>query len=668
MNDKQLEALLSVNEITLTAREVEAILEGLVAAPSMDPSQWLDLIGSNVNKDLVEVLIARKAEINKATDAGFTEGPAPVERVEKLREALSKQSIDGFIVPRTDEFQGEYVPARSDRLRWLTGFSGSAGTAIILQNKAAIFVDGRYTIQVKSEVNSSNFEIFNSSDTPPHKWLAAQLSKGMKFAVDPWLYTKNGMKLVADAAKSVDAELVYLSSNPVDEVWAGQPSAPLAPISIQSLTHAGIGSANKRLDLGVDIGKRGADVAVITATDSIAWILNIRGRDVPNCPLPLSFGLLHKDGLFDLFIDARKLTPVIHDYLGNEVSVKPIGEFEDALVALGKTGKTILADPATSADQVFQKLDAGGAHIINGADPCLMAKACKNDVELNGTRAAHKRDGAKVSRFLSWMDGLDKGQSIYELDAVAKLAELRGEDPLFRDESFDTISGSGPNGAICHYRVSAASNRKLNKIDMLLVDSGGQYLDGTTDITRTIAIGTPTDEMKRNFTLVLKGHIALATQRFPAGITGSNLDALARAPLWAEGLDYDHGTGHGVGSYLNVHEGPQRISKGPSTIALKPGMILSNEPGYYKDGEYGIRIESLVIVKLARKGENGNKDILEFETITFAPIDLNLVNREMLSDKEANWLNDYHQQVKSVVAPQVNNDVKAWLEHATRSI
>lgn len=668
MSNAQLQILLDENETSLSLAEARDILTGLVAAPEIQTADWLTLFGANIDGALADALVDLKAEIAAQSNAGFTEGPAPAGRISDLRAALKTQTIDGFIIPRTDEFQGEYVPAKSDRLRWLTGFAGSAGTAIVLADKAAMFVDGRYTIQVRSEVDGDMLEIHNSTELAPHKWLSKNLKAGSKFAVDPWLYTKSGMKQIADSVKSVGAELVYLETNPIDSIWADQPAAPIAPVSIQSLDHAGVSSTNKRHDLGAEVAGKGANAAILTATDSIAWILNIRGRDVPNCPLPLSFGVLHEDGLFDLFIDQRKLTPETHDHLGNEVSVRPIEEFEQALVELGQAGKSVLADPASSADKVFQKLAEGDANIIAGADPCLMAKACKNDIELNGTRTAHKRDGAKVSRFLSWLDALDKSKPIYELDSVAKLAELRREDDLFRDESFDTISGAGPNGAICHYRVSEVRNRQLNENDMLLVDSGGQYLDGTTDVTRTMAIGTPTAEMKRNFTLVLKGHIALATQRFPAGITGSSLDALARAPLWAEGLDYDHGTGHGVGSYLNVHEGPQRISKGPSQIALKPGMILSNEPGYYKDGEYGIRIENLIIVKLARKGEAGAKDMLEFETITFAPIDLNLVDRDMLSAAEAGWLNDYHAEVKSVVAPQVDADVKNWLDRATKAI
>ncbi len=602
------------------------------------------------------------------TDAGFTEVPAPKSRLDDLRINLRAQKIDGFIIPRTDEFQGEYVPARSDRLRWLTGFSGSAGSAIILPHKAAIFVDGRYSIQVIDEIDASSFEIFNSGETAPHQWLVKNFETGAKIAIDPWLFTKNAIKNIENSIKSIGAELIYLSDNPIDAIWQNQPDAPLSPVSIHLLEYAGMEASQKLCDMGDKIANSGADYAIITASDSIAWLLNIRGNDVPNCPLVLSFGILYKNGNFDLFIDERKLTPSVIKYFNGLVDVKDFVKFSDNLKELSKNCKAVLIDKNTSALAISIIFENSNATIIDAPDPCQLTKACKNEVEIAGSITAHERDGEKITRFLCWLDGLDKNQDIYELDMVEKLAKLRREDQLFRDESFDTIAGVGSNGAICHYRVSAESNRKFDVNDILLVDSGGQYLDGTTDITRTIAIGDIDPMVKRNFTLVLKGHIALASQHFPAGLSGSNLDALARAPLWAYGLDYDHGTGHGVGSYLNVHEGPQRISKVSNNIALAPGMIISNEPGYYEAGKYGIRIESLLIVRLHEKVIGDAPDILAFNTISLAPINLNLIDVDLLNNNEIKWLNDYHARVNSTISPMVDITTRAWLKNATRSL
>ena len=602
------------------------------------------------------------------TDACFTEVPAPKSRLDDLHANLSAQKIDGFIIPRTDQFQGEYMPARSDRLRWLTGFSGSAGSAVVLPHKAAIFVDGRYSIQVIDEIDASSFEIFNSGETAPYQWLAKNLKKGDKIAIDPWLFTKNAIKNIENSIKSIGAELIYLSANPIDAIWQNQPDAPLSPVSIHPLEYAGMDASQKLCNMGDKIAGLGADYAIITASDSIAWLLNIRGNDVPNCPLVLSFGILYKNGDFDLFIDERKLTPPVIKYFNGLVDVKDFNKFSDNLKLLSKSDKTVLIDKNTSALAISIIFENSNAIIIDAPDPCQLTKACKNEVEIAGSITAHKRDGEKIIRFLCWLDGLDKNQDIYELDMVEKLAKLRREDKLFRDESFDTIAGVGSNGAICHYRVSAESNRKFDTNDILLVDSGGQYLDGTTDITRTIAIGDIDLMVKRNFTLVLKGHIALANQHFPAGLSGSSLDALARAPLWAYGLDYDHGTGHGVGSYLNVHEGPQRISKGVNNIALAPGMIISNEPGYYEAGKYGIRIESLLIVRLHKKMAGDMPDILAFDTISLAPIDLNLIDVDLLNIDEIKWLNNYHARVNSTISPMLDAKTQAWLKNATRPI
>ena len=490
-------------------------------------------------------------------------------RVAALRRLLAQDGLQGFAIPRADEHQGEYVPPHAERLAWLTGFTGSAGMAIVLAQKAAIFVDGRYTLQVGSQIDQAVFEVRHIAEQPASAWLRESLSGGGQLGYDPWLHTAQGAARLRTACEAVGAELVPVPKNPIDRLWQDRPGRPDAPFEIHPPELAGETSADKRSALAEKLAARGVEAAVLTLPDSIAWLLNIRGRDVPRTPFPLSFAILRNDGGVSLFAAAGKVDGALAQHLGDSVTVEPPDAFEAALA--GFAGRKVLVDPATAADRIFQVLAAAGALVERDADPCQLPKACKNAVELEGARNAHRRDGAALTRFLAWLAREAPGGGVDELAAADRLERYRRDSNLLRDLSFDTISGAGPNGAIVHYRVTPETNRKLEPGTLYLVDSGGQYPDGTTDVTRTVAIGAPTAEMRRRFTLVLKGHIALARARFPAGTTGSQLDTLARMALWADGLDYDHGTGHGVGSYLSVHEGPQRISKATQQHRLATG-------------------------------------------------------------------------------------------------
>ncbi|MGO8865137.1 MAG: aminopeptidase P family protein [Alphaproteobacteria bacterium] len=594
--------------------------------------------------------------------------PSHAERLKRLRAELARRGLAGFIVPRGDEHQGEYVPRRAERLGWLTGFTGSAGAAIVLAEKAAMFVDGRYTLQARAQVGGEHYEFYHLIEEPPADWIAQQLGKGQALGYDPWLHTAVDRERYTTAAAKAGGRLVACADNPIDAIWAGQPPPPIAPVVPHPLAYAGRDSRDKCQVLAGELAKQAIDAAVLTAPDSIAWLLNIRGGDVPHTPLPLSFALLSADATVELFCDPRKLSPGLARHLGNGVSVHGREEFPAALDRLGQANKRVAADPASTAAFIFDRLERAGAEIVKSADPCALPKACKNEVELAGMRAAHRRDGAALTRFLAWIKGRAAKGGISEIEAAERLHALRREGELFRDLSFSTIAGSGPNGAIVHYRATEESNRRLAGGELFLIDSGAQYLDGTTDVTRTLAIGAPSAEMRERFTRVLKGHIALATVRFPAGTTGSQLDVLARAALWQAGLDYDHGTGHGVGSYLGVHEGPQRISKIPNTVALKCGMIVSNEPGYYKTGAYGIRIENLVAVTPADGHAAAEREMLAFETLTLAPIDLDLVEPELLSAAEIAWLDAYHARVRETLAPLLDRATARWLEEATRAL
>jgi Xaa-Pro aminopeptidase len=592
-------------------------------------------------------------------------------RLGALRAELKRHGLAGFLVPRADEHQGEYVPPHAERLRWLTGFSGSAGLAVVLTEGAAIWVDGRYTLQVRDQTPAELFEYHHVTQSPPADWLARRLRPGDRLGYDPWLHTAEGVERLRAACARAGAELVACSTNLVDAVWLDRPGPPLAPVVPHDLAYAGRDASDKRREIARALEEARVDAVVLTAPDSIAWLLNVRGGDVRYTPLPLAFALAHRDGTVELFLDRRKVTPGLAEHLGPEVRLAEPGELGEALDRLAGARRRVQLDPASAAAWLFERLSAAGApaeSIVRAPDPCALPKACKNPVELAGARAVHQRDGAALCRFLAWIAEEAPGGRLTEVAVAERLDAFRAEQRLFQEPSFPTISGAGPNSAIVHYGATPATDRRLEAGILYLVDSGGQYLDGTTDVTRTVAIGPPTAEQRDRFTRVLRGHIALALARFPAGTSGAQLDAIARQPLWEAGLDYDHGTGHGVGSYLGVHEGPQGISKRPSAVALKPGMILSNEPGYYKAGAYGIRIESLVVVTPAESVTGGEQELLGFETLALAPIDLALVDSAALTGAERAWLDAYHARVRETIAPLVDARTAAWLERATRAV
>ena len=589
---------------------------------------------------------------------------AGAERIALLRAELARRGLHGFLVPRADEHQGEYVPASAERLKWLTGFNGSAGLAIVLADKAAIFVDGRYTLQVRDQVDVSVFEPKSLMEEPPASWLEGELSHGARIGFDPWLHTPDAVARYRKAVEKAGAELVACETNPLDAVWADRPEPPLAVAQVHDLAYAGE-SAEEKLDrLAAGLREAEADAAVLTLPDSIAWAFNIRGQDVPHTPFALSFAILHNDGRADWFIEQEKLDDEVRAHLGNRITAMPKDAFADALDALGATEKTVRLELGSAPEWVRFRLEAAGAAVQAGADPCALPKACKNAQEVAGARAAHARDGIALTRFLAWLEAHAPSGEVDEVGAARKLEALRAETGALKDLSFDTISGAGPHGAVVHYRVTRSTARKLHPGELYLVDSGGQYLDGTTDVTRTVAVGEPSADQKRHFTLVLKGHIALATARFPKGTSGAQLDALARMDLWKAGLDFDHGTGHGVGSYLSVHEGPQRISK-LGHEPLQPGMILSNEPGFYKADAYGIRIENLMVVTAPSLVEGGERPMLGFETLTLAPIDRRLIVLDLLTREERDWLDAYHARVRENASAALDEETRAWLEQAT---
>lgn len=649
------------------AGALDSLMRGVAAAPEgLAGPEWVELIAPNADAELTKALSRWRAELARADD-GLASSPAPAGRLADLRAELKRRGLDGFVVPRADEHQGEYVPRRSQRLAWLTGFGGSAGLAIVLPDRAAIFIDGRYTLAVRAEVDTDAFVPHQIPEQSPEAWIAENLGRGGKLGFDPWLQTVDGFERFARASQRAGGTFVPVESNPVDAVWQERPPAPLAPVLPHPVEFAGETSEAKRSLIAAAIAAKGADVALITAPDSIAWLLNVRGGDVPRTPFALGFALLHTDGHVDIYMDRRKVPDRTLAWLGNAVTLAPPDELGNALDMLGRMDKRVLIEAATTPYWAATRLQGAGVAVVRDVDPVALPKACKNKVELEGIRWAHRRDGAAVGRFLGWLDRESRSGRLREIEVSDRLQSLRQETGKLRDLSFDTISGAGPNGAIVHYRASEATERTLDLGSLYLVDSGGQYRDGTTDITRTVAIGAPSVEMRDRFTRVLKGHIALATARFPAGTTGSQLDALARYALWQVGLDYDHGTGHGVGAYLSVHEGPQRISKMPNPVALQPGMIVSNEPGYYKAGAYGIRIENLLAVKEAEI-EGADRRYLEFETLTLAPIDLACVEPTLLTEAERLWLNDYHRRVREALAPQVDDDTRVWLVEATRPV
>ena len=664
--DRRLIALLEEAGISMTPAAVRELLKGVLAAPpGEEPDGWLALLGVDPSTPVADALGREKDALAAAMLAS---PPDAVGRIGALRARLKRMGLDGFVVPRADEHQGEYVPPRAQRLAWLTGFTGSAGFAAVTDERAAMFVDGRYTIQVRAEVPQALYEYRSLIDDPLGEWIVEALPSGGRFGYDPWLHTPGWVEKLRGQLDRAGMSLVPCPDNPVDAVWSDQPPAPLAPVVAHPLSFAGRTAAEKRADVADRLKRNGIGAAVLTAPDSIAWLLNIRGGDVACTPLPLAFAIVDDEARVDLFIDRRKLVPGLDEHLGNHVSVHAPESFAGALDELGRGGRRVLADPSSAAAAIFDRLHLAGAHVVRDADPCALPKACKNPTELDGTRAAHRRDGAAVVGFLKWLSEEAPGGGVTEAAAADALLASRRGGQHFRGLSFETISGAGPNGAIVHYRVSEATDRRLEPGSLYLVDSGAQYLDGTTDITRTVAIGTPTAEMRQRFTLVLKGHIALSTARFPKGTTGSQLDTLARLPLWQAGLDFDHGTGHGVGSYLSVHEGPQRIAKIPNSVALQPGMILSNEPGYYKTGAFGIRIENLVVVQPAPEPAGAERPMMGFEVLTLAPIDRALIDTSLLSPAEVEWIDGYHARVREELTSLADGDTAAWLARVTEPL
>ncbi len=598
--------------------------------------------------------------------------PAPSDRLDGLRGQLRLSGLDGFILPRADAHQGEYLPPGAERLEWLTGFNGSAGLAVVLMDAAAIFVDGRYTLQVHDQVDTARIQPQHLTDTPPGEWIPGHVGRGAKLGYDPWLHPIPWVERLRKRLDKHGIELVAVDANPIDALWPDRPPAPAAPVVPHPDALAGRAAAEKRALIAEDLAQADCDAVVLNTGESIAWLLNIRGGDVPYTPLALGFLILVSDGSARLFIDPAKVDDTVRAHLGDRVTVEPVAAFEPALAGLGTAKRAVSLDPHTACAWIHHRLSQAGAKIVQRADPCALPRARKTEAELAGARAAHRRDGAALVRFLAWLDGrLDAGETVSELQAVDALRASRARHPDFRGDSFPTIAGAGPNGAIVHYRVTAQTDRPLAPGGLFLLDSGGQYPDGTTDVTRTIAVGGATAQMRRQATLVLKGHIALSRARFPKGTTGSQLDVLARQFLWADGLDYDHGTGHGVGSYLGVHEGPQRIAKTASTVALEPGMILSNEPGYYRPGHYGIRIENLVVVRPVADLVPDPQDpaaaggYFGFETLTLVPFCRHLIDPDLLTAAERAWIDTYHARVLAELANQDLTDTdRHWLQTA----
>ncbi|MGE8941181.1 aminopeptidase P family protein [Leptospira interrogans] len=586
------------------------------------------------------------------------------DRIARLRRLLENLHVDAVLVPRADEHQGEYVPACAERLTWLTGFSGSAGLAIVTLRDFGLFVDGRYTVQARKQVRNDNVEILQIPAAKPTDWLQQKLKPGAVIGFDPRLHTVAEVERLTEALSTAQIKLKALTRNPVDQVWgADRPPAPQGPVRAHPLRYAGTAAEDKIAALQKELKSASQDAVVLTLPDSVAWLFNIRGSDVAHNPVPLAFAIVPAQGKPEIFIAKAKLDSEAKAHLAGFAKITPPDAFGEKLAALKASGKSVRLDPNTASWWVARQL-GGPMRIKRSTDPCIPAKARKNTTEIEGSRAAQLRDGGAVTRFLAWFDREAPTGKLDEITAAKTLEQFRAETQALKDISFDTISGSGPNGAIVHYRVTEATNRTLKPGDLYLIDSGGQYLDGTTDITRTIAVGKPSAEMRERFTLVLKGHIAIATARFPKGTRGIDLDPFARRPLWERGLDFDHGTGHGVGSYLSVHEGPQSISK-RGMAELEPGMIISNEPGYYKEGAYGIRLENLVVVTEPAEISGGDRLMMGFETLTLAPFDRRLIDVSLLTPDERAWLDAYHSRVREMVGPQVAPEDRAWFEEAT---
>ena len=596
----------------------------------------------------------------------FTETARPDQgppRLAALRAALQSARLTGFFVPRADAHQGEYVAPGDERLAWLTGFTGSAGFCIVLEDRAGVFVDGRYRVQVKAQVALDHFTPVDWPEVKPAAWLRDALPQGGRLGFDPWLYTPEQISEIETGLAGSGIALVP-HDNLIDQIWEDRPAPPLGPVRAYPDELAGLTHGQKRATLGAELRQAGQEAAVITLPDSIAWLLNIRGSDIPRNPIPHGFAILHATGHVTLFIEAAKLDDAVRAHLGDEVVIRPVSAFGPALRSL--TGP-VRVDPKSAPLQTLLELEQAGVATHKGDDPCILPKACKTPAEIDATREAHLRDGAALCNFLTWFDAQPPG-TITEIDVVRQLEECRRATGALLDISFETIAGSGPHGALAHYRVTESSNRRLEPGDLLVLDGGGQYLDGTTDITRTLPVGEVGDDERAAFTRVLQGMIAMSRVRWPAGLAGRDLDVLARYPLWLADQDYAHGTGHGVGVHLCVHEGPQRLSR-VSEVPLRPGMILSNEPGYYREGAFGIRIENLLVVHEATPLPGGDqRGKLAFETLNFVPIDTRLINAAMLSEAERDWLNSYHTACRDKISPRLGEAAQLWLSQRTQPL
>jgi Xaa-Pro aminopeptidase len=593
-------------------------------------------------------------------------GVALSARLSALREELARRNLTGFVIPRADQQQNEYVAPSEERLAWLTGFTGSAGLAVVLASEAALFVDGRYTLQAAKQVDGKAWAVESLIEPPPESWITKHLKAGDRLGFDPWLHTSASAERLTAACTKAGAELVAVESNPIDTIWTERPPPPVAPVSVHGPRYAGEAEADKLMRIRQELQKLGVDALVLSDSHAVAWTFNIRGADVAHTPLPLSYAVVPKDGRPTVFIDHRKLSNSSRDHLEQSADVREPDAMAPQLEALARSGGIIALDNATAADALSRLITTAGGKPLRGSDPVALLKAVKNEIEIAGTRTAHHRDAVALARFLAWIDREAPKGALTEIDTVEALETFRRDTGALKDVSFPTIAGTGPNGAIVHYRVTRKSNRRIAPGDLLLIDSGAQYEDGTTDVTRTIAIGEPTAEMRDRFTRVLRGHMAIARAVFPDGTSGAQLDTLARQFLWEAGVDFEHGTGHGVGSYLSVHEGPARISK-LGTTPLKRGMILSNEPGYYKTDGFGIRIENLELV-IGADVAGAEKPMNAFETLTFAPIDRRLIDVKMLSPAELDWLNAYHAKVREIVRGQLDEGDRLWLDAATAGL
>ncbi len=646
-----------------SAVQILAKLAGIAAAAQYQPNMyWKGVIAPQADQELMHILQDILMKLRNKISGTHT---AASDKLTLLRQKMKENKWSAFWVPLSDAYQGEYIPYADRRLEWLTGFSGSAGSAIVLADKAAFFTDGRYEIQAPLEVDRALYAHYNIAKTSPVAWLKEHLKAEDTLAYDPWLHTHQHLQMIQRELGGVGCGFVAVSSNPIDQLWQGRPVAPISAARPHPVSVSGRSSSEKRSDLCQKMQERHIDALCLSAPDSVAWLLNIRGEDIDASPYCLSRAILYQDGTVDWFVNPHKIASGLGDILGNDVLIMPEQDIVPVLQKLATDGKFIQADPGHLPARLSAALQDSKANIFWQADPVALAKACKNETEISGSQAAHRRDGVAVIQFMQQLEtDLAQGHVLTELDVVDRLFQCRQKQPYFRDVSFNTIAGAGPNGAITHYRVSAQTNRVLEAGSFLLVDSGGQYLDGTTDITRCFALGTMSQdlyaEISDRYTRVLKGHLALRHAHFPIGTTGSQLDSLARQPLWQAGLDYDHGTGHGVGSYLSVHEGPQRISKMPNKVSLQPGMIVSNEPGYYAEGRYGIRIENLIVVSMSE-----HSGYLTFEDLTCVPYDRRLIRLDLLSRLEREQIDAYHHWVYKTLADDLESGPRAWVQKMT---